>query len=102
MNIPLLYGQAEIEASNEYYNCGDNIHNGIQEFIQIYGLNVNKANRNHIGNLTYGYMLQVHSDEAGAPNGNCALREPTNEEIRVQCYLGMALGAKIINQYSYY
>ena len=90
----------------EDYNCGDGIHTGIQFVLQNWALNTCKTNREHLKaknyDLVYGYMLQVHSDELGAASNSWALREPTNEEIRVQSYIGLALGAKLINNYSYY
>ncbi|HEY5124583.1 MAG TPA: hypothetical protein VIK14_12690, partial [Ignavibacteria bacterium] len=91
--------------NSEEYNCGDGIHTGIQFVLQNWALNTCKTNREHLKaknyDLVYGYMLQVHSDELGAASNSWALREPTNEEIRVQSYIGLALGAKLIIDYSY-
>ncbi|HEY5123310.1 MAG TPA: hypothetical protein VIK14_06190, partial [Ignavibacteria bacterium] len=106
MNDGYAISKYMIHAQNpEEYNCGDGINNGIQTVMQEWAINPCKQNRALIkqkNNLVYGYMLQVHSDEPGAAMGNWALREPTNEEIRVQSYIGLALGAKLINHYSYY
>jgi hypothetical protein len=55
--------------------------------------------------VQYLVNFQVHSDDGNIdPNSNprWGLREPTNEEIRLQAYEGLAYGAKILNEYTYY
>ncbi len=56
-----------------------------------------------IGNLTFGAITQLNSDEAviRKPGVDWGLREPTNEEISVTNFLAMCYGAKIILQFSY-
>ena len=56
-------------------------------------------------NMDYALSIQVHSDEVSLrtyKTDNWGLREPTNEEIRMQCYAGLALGTKQLLQYSFY
>jgi hypothetical protein len=55
--------------------------------------------------LIYNLAYQVHSDDGSldpVTGQGWALREPTNEEIRLQPYLAMAYGVKQLEQYSFY
>ncbi|HEY5123688.1 MAG TPA: T9SS type A sorting domain-containing protein [Ignavibacteria bacterium] len=90
----------------EGYNGNGESDNGIQHFIQL-DLEMNKPDRAKakISQIPFAYQVQVHSDE-GTIHDDCTyvwgLREPTNEEIRLGSYLGLALGAQLLLDYSYY
>jgi hypothetical protein len=51
--------------------------------------------------ITFYPATQIHSFESCINAGGRPLREPTMEEISLQCYLSMSWGAKGIMEYSY-
>jgi hypothetical protein len=51
--------------------------------------------------IIYSHYLQAHNWETSLINSGYNLREPTNQEISLQCYLAMIYGAKQILYFSY-
>ena len=87
--------------SNDLFNDTMNMQNA--DFLGINWLRrASTLAKNH--NLLYSQTMQINADQLNLrndPNG-WGEREPLTEEISMQCYLGMAFGAKRIIQYSYH
>ncbi|MCU0371836.1 MAG: T9SS type A sorting domain-containing protein [Ignavibacteria bacterium] len=107
---PVKYTQATSPA-----NYNDNLMNhGLEhltrkngEAMKTYRMMGNMLNKSKLLNkdLLSTFFIQVHNWESEIGRGNDAnwynLREPTNEEIRLQGYLAMIYGVKQIHYFSY-
>jgi len=89
-------------ATNEIFNDTMNLQ-GIDYSCINYHRHASEFTKSH--GLLYSLTMQVNSDQTSFalhPDDGWGEREPLTEEISVQCYLGMAYGAKRIIQYSYH